>query len=55
MWNIIGYKTNEYIDKDLSIKLFVRKIIEEIKNKNLSVYRASKIIFEYISKKSIDI
>ena len=55
MWNIISHKTNEYIDKDLSIKPFVRKIIDEIKNNNLSIYRASKIIFQYISKKSIDI
>ena len=53
MWSLINLKVQEYLNKDLVSKTVIENIIENVKKNKMSIYRATKIISDYVKKKKI--
>ena len=51
MWSLINLKVQDYLKKDLVSKKLIENILENIKKNEMSIYRATKIISEYVKKK----
>ncbi|MEE2694734.1 MAG: methylmalonyl Co-A mutase-associated GTPase MeaB [Pseudomonadota bacterium] len=51
LWNNVNLKINDFVNYDLRSKDFVKKIIKEVENNNFDVNNASKVIFDFLSKK----
>jgi LAO/AO transport system kinase len=51
LWNNVSMQINDFVNYDLKSKDFVKKIIKEVENNNFDVNNASKVIFDYLSKK----
>ena len=51
MWSLINLKVQEYLNKDLVSKTVIENIIENVKKNKMSIYRATKIISDYVKKK----
>ena len=51
MWNSVRNTVNEFITKDLIKEKFILQIQENVKNKNLSIFKASQLIFDFFIKK----
>ena len=51
MWNSVNNAVDEFLIKDIFKKKFVTLIEEKIKKKNLSIFRASQLIFDFLVKK----
>ena len=50
MWNSVRNTVNEFITKDLIKEKFILQIQENVKNKNLSIFKASQLIFDFFIK-----
>ena len=51
MWSLINLKVQDYLKKDLVSKKLIENILENIKKNEMSIYKATKIISEYVKKK----
>ena len=47
MWNSVNNAVNEFLNKDVVRKKFVMQIQEKVKNKSLSIFKASQLIFDF--------
>ena len=50
MWSLINLKVQDYLKKDLVSKKLIENILENIKKNEMSIYKATKIISEYVKK-----
>ena len=50
MWGLVDLKVKGFV-KNISSRKFVEELLKDVKKNNLSVYRAVKMISNYIIKK----
>tara|TARA_Y100000589_G_scaffold191634_1_gene181527 strand:- start:2042 stop:3235 length:1194 start_codon:yes stop_codon:yes gene_type:complete len=51
LWEIINLKANEFINKNIKKKKITKKIENDVKTGELGLINASRLIFDYFSKK----
>ena len=50
MWNSVNNNINEIISKEIEENKFVIEIKEKVKNKNISIFKASELITDFLIK-----
>ena len=51
LWEIVNLKADEFINKNIKKKKIIKKIEDEVKNREIGLVNASRLIFDYFSKK----